>query len=181
MKKPMGVQIGARPDSGFDDPIGMLKDCHGRIQHFLEILVTVAALAQGRALTAEETSAIDSALHYFRTGGERHTADEEESLFPRLRAQSTDADVAKLAALEEDHSSAARLHEEVENLYTQWSKERTLSADAGKQLSEATRQLDALYKAHIEVEESVVFPHAARTLDRATLATIGEEFRGRRG
>ena len=32
----MGIQIGAKPDSGFDDPIGMLKDCHRRIEHFLQ-------------------------------------------------------------------------------------------------------------------------------------------------
>jgi hypothetical protein len=30
----MAIQIGAKPDNGFDDPIGMLKDCHRRIEHF---------------------------------------------------------------------------------------------------------------------------------------------------
>jgi hypothetical protein len=45
----MAVQIGARPDSGFDDPIGMLKDCHRRIERFLGILCQVARQAQGRA------------------------------------------------------------------------------------------------------------------------------------
>jgi hypothetical protein len=34
----MTIQIGAKPDSGFDDPIGMLKDCHRRIEHFLYML-----------------------------------------------------------------------------------------------------------------------------------------------
>ena len=34
----MAIQIGAKPDSGFDDPIGMLKDCHRRIVSFLGIL-----------------------------------------------------------------------------------------------------------------------------------------------
>jgi len=34
----MAIQIGAKPDSGFDDPIGMLKDCHRRIERFLGIL-----------------------------------------------------------------------------------------------------------------------------------------------
>ena len=38
----MPVQIGARPDSGFDDPIGMLKDCHRRIAHFAGVLVAVS-------------------------------------------------------------------------------------------------------------------------------------------
>lgn len=30
----MAFQIGAKPDSSFDDPIGMLKDCHRRIESF---------------------------------------------------------------------------------------------------------------------------------------------------
>lgn len=31
----MGIQIGAKPDSGFEDLIGMLMDCHCRIEQFL--------------------------------------------------------------------------------------------------------------------------------------------------
>ena len=38
----MGIQISAKPDSGFDDPLGMLKDCHRRIEHFLDIFCIVA-------------------------------------------------------------------------------------------------------------------------------------------
>ena len=82
----MAIQIGAKPDSGFDDPIGMLKDCHRRIESFLGILCVVVERAQGRSLTGEERDAVQAALQYFRSGGQRHTADEEESLFPRLRA-----------------------------------------------------------------------------------------------
>ena len=87
----MSVQIGARPDSGFDDPIGMLKDCHRRVERFLRILCQVVERAHGRSLDAEESAAVQAALHYFRTGGLRHTADEEESLFPRLRAETAAA------------------------------------------------------------------------------------------
>jgi len=81
----MAIQIGAKPDSGFDDPIGMLKDCHRRIESFLHILCVVADRAQGRRLTDEERAAVQAALQHFRTGEQRHTADEEQSLFPRLR------------------------------------------------------------------------------------------------
>ena len=44
----MAIPIGAKPDSGFDDPIGMLKDCHRRIEHFLNILCLVADRAHIR-------------------------------------------------------------------------------------------------------------------------------------
>jgi hypothetical protein len=50
----MAIQIGAKRDSGFDDPLGMLKDCHRRIENFLGILCVVVERAQGRSLTGEE-------------------------------------------------------------------------------------------------------------------------------
>jgi len=68
----MAIQIGAKPDSGFDDPIGMLKDCHRRIESFLGIL-SVVLTAPRRTLTSEERDAVEAALQYFRTGGQRHT------------------------------------------------------------------------------------------------------------
>lgn len=110
----MGIQIGAKPDSGFDDPLGMLKDCHRRIEHFLGILCIVAERTQPRRLTEEETTAVEAALNYFQTGGQRHTADEEESLFPRLLAA---GGFAELDCLQHDHAEAGQLHDEVEVLY----------------------------------------------------------------
>lgn len=35
-------QIGQRVDHDFDEPLGLLSDCHRRIEHFLRALVTVA-------------------------------------------------------------------------------------------------------------------------------------------
>ena len=71
--KTMAIRIGSKPDSGFDDPIGMLKDCHRRIESFLGILCVVVDRAQDRNLTDEERDAVKAALEYFRTGGQRHT------------------------------------------------------------------------------------------------------------
>ena len=115
----MAIQIGAKPDSGFDDPIGMLKDCHRRIESFLGILCVVVGRAQGRSLTTEESDAVKAALQYFRTGGQRHTADEEESLFPRLR-ESDASSIAEIDRLEDDHREANDLHVSVERLYLVW-------------------------------------------------------------
>lgn len=105
----MAIQIGAKPDSGFDNPIGMLKDCHRRIEHFLDILCLVAERGHARSLTGEERSAVQAALQYFHVGGERHTADEEESLFPRLRGELTTGNLEEIDCLESDHSRRRRL------------------------------------------------------------------------
>lgn len=177
----MGIQIGAKPDSGFDDPIGMLKDCHRRIEQFLQILCVVVDRARGRMLNEEESAAVGSALLYFRTGGQRHTADEEESLFPRMRAKEKTAGVVKqLEALETQHREADDLHLAVDKLYSRWVAGNALSAEEEESLRSATLRLKQLYEGHIKIEESLVFPSAAEALDKDAIAAIGEEFRARR-
>ena len=177
----MGIQIGAKPDSGFDDPIGMLKDCHRRIEQFLHVLCLVVERAPGRQLTDEENAAVQSALNYFRVGGQRHTADEEESLFPRMRAEKAKAGPLKeIEALEADHREADDLHLAVEKLYDAWSEGRPLSSEDEERLHAATQRLKQLYEGHIKIEENLVFPRAAALLDEESIAAIGEEFRERR-
>ena len=176
----MAIQIGAKPDSGFDDPIGMLKDCHRRIEHFLDIMCLVAERAHTRSLTGEERSAVQAALQYFYVGGERHTADEEESLFPRLRGKPL-VGMEEIGRLESDHHLAADLHESVDRLYTTWSSAGTLQEDEQQRLLSQTRRLKQLYAEHIQVEEKIVFPHALQMLDSQTIAAMGQEFRNRRG
>ncbi len=176
----MGIQIGAKPDSGFDDPIGMLKDCHRRIEHFLHILCVVVERAHGRELTTEETEAIEAALEYFHVGGQRHNADEEESLFPRLRAECAGEELAQIGGLENDHQHANALHAAVEDLYRKWINHGKLAAEDEVRLSSYTDQLQRLYQAHIQIEEQKVFPRAAQVLCGDAIEAIGEEFRARR-
>lgn len=175
----MAIQIGAKPDSGFDDPIGMLKDCHRRIESFLRILCVAVDLAQGRSLTDEERGGVHAALQYFQTGGQRHTADEEESLFPRLR-KSTAGFFEVLDRLEDDHREANDLHESVEQLYATWIKSGELDSQKTLQLLSQTVRLRQLYSDHIQVEESTVFARASQILDSNAIAMIGTEFRIRR-
>jgi len=176
----VAIQIGAKPDSGFDDPLGMLKDCHRRIEHFLDILCIVAERAHTRSLTSEEHSAVKAALQYFRVGGERHTADEEESLFPRLRGESSFGDLEEILRLQSDHHVAASLHDSVDWLYTAWISAGTLESAQQQQILSQTRQLQQLYSEHIQIEETVVFPRAAQVLDEPALAAIASEFIARR-
>ena len=174
----MAVQIGAKPDSGFDNPLGMLTDCHRRIERFLHILCTVAAQASGRSLNQEEADAVIAALHYFNEGGRRHNADEEESLFPRLRA--AQSHLGELAHLEDDHRRTQLLHNQVESLYRKWISSPALSINEQAQLLSTTAELQRIYAAHIEMEESTVFPRAASVLDPSAIAAIGAEFQARR-
>ena len=176
----MAIQIGAKPDSGFDDPIGMLKDCHRRIERFLHILWVVAERANDRALTDEEAEAVQSALHYFRVGGQRLTADEEESLFPRLRAASTAGNFKEIGGLENDHRNANDLHAMVDTLYSAWIAAGVLGTEDEQRLRSSTEKLKHIYQEHIQIEEKIVFPRAVEMLNSRTIAVIGQEFRARR-
>jgi hemerythrin-like domain-containing protein len=175
-----GIQIGARADAGFDDPIGMLKDCHRRIESFLNILCVVVDRANGRTLTGEETAAIQAALNYFRAGGERHNADEEQSLFQRMRAADAAAQLDEIGGLEHDHREAGEMHHRADELYSAWIFEGTLTPEQHRELATATSNLKQIYEHHIELEETVVFPRAARMLEPDAIAAMGQEFRARR-
>ena len=37
----MPLQIGERPDHSFAEPLGLLSDCHRRIEHFLLVLLAI--------------------------------------------------------------------------------------------------------------------------------------------
>src|ERR1051326_1445739 len=79
----MPVQIGAKAHS-FSEPTRLLSDCHRRIEMFLGSLQQVSQLIDNR-LADDARAALNSALRYFREAAPKHTADEEQSLFPRLR------------------------------------------------------------------------------------------------
>ena len=173
----MAVQIGAKADSDFDDPLGMLRDCHRRIEHFLDILCVVAESSKAHVLTREARTAVEAALKYFRVGGQRHTADEEDSLFPRLIAAGGFADLDRL---EHEHEEASQLHADIEAIYQGWISAGSLTESQAGNLLSATARLRDLYRAHIQIEDDLIFPKAAKILDQDEIRSIGREFRARR-
>jgi hemerythrin-like domain-containing protein len=180
----MPVTVGAKRESDFSDPLGMLSDCHRRVERFLRVLVDVTGQAQGAALSAEQQTAFETALRYFREAAPKHTADEEESLFPRLRAAGL-ADMAQLmeriAALESDHGSAAHAHGEVDRLGRNWLQGGQLAMADVAALSAHLASLSELYQRHIHLEDYEVFPAASAILTADDRKTIGEEMAARRG
>jgi hemerythrin-like domain-containing protein len=180
----MGLTIGAKPDHGFDEPLGLLTDCHRRIERFLGQLLTVAEAARGGELAAEQREALDVALRYFREAAPLHTADEEASLFPRLRDVDSDAARAALAALAEleaDHNAADIAHAEIDRLGARWLADGRLPADDAQRLADLLRGLQATYARHIAVEDQQVFPLAGQLLEAGSLTEVGREMAVRRG
>jgi len=180
----MAVTIGKKPESDFSDPLGMLSDCHRRIERFLKVLAILTSQAQGSTLNEEQRHALETALRYFRVAAPMHTLDEEDSLFPRLRAQPDpelqDA-IRQLRALEADHESAETILQEVETLGWCWLKAGTLPSEAVGRLSLILHNLQVIYAAHIRQEDHEVFPLAAKLLGPSEIHALGHEMAIRRG
>jgi len=177
----MPVRIGA-PTHGFSDPTGLLSDCHRRIEMFLGSLDAVAR-AIDRPLAEEASRALDSALRYFREAAPKHTSDEEESLFPRLRQihhPDIQSALIRLDSLEEEHRRAAPLHAEIERLGQLCLSRGSLLPEEAEAFRKAVATLVSMYQQHISVEDSLVFPLAARLLSQTDKAAIANEMASRR-
>jgi hemerythrin-like domain-containing protein len=112
----------------------------------------------------------------------RHTADEEESLFPRLRSAGAEAAiqaVEEIRRLEADHERADACHAEANALAGRWLSEGTLPSAETNRLAELLEALTAIYREHIAIEDSRVFPAAAAALPADELEAVGREMAAR--
>lgn len=180
----MPINIGAKQQAGFNNPLELLTDCHRRIEYFLGLLITVVKQTNGGSVDLQQREALDTALRYFRHAAPKHTLDEEESLFPRLRllqnkrARSVFSLLQNLSA---GHDIAEELHERVELLVSRWLSDGWISPNDAQRLSKLLANLTDFYEAHIAAEEQNVFPLAADLLTASELESIGSEMADRRG
>jgi hemerythrin-like domain-containing protein len=150
---------------------------------FLASLEAVAAVID-RPASAENRRGLETALQYFSQSAPKHTEDEEGSLFPRLRLNKSpevQSSFSQLDRLEEEHRWAAPLHADIDLLGARYLSVGSLSAAEVERFRNAVASLAALYKRHITVEDSVIFPLAARLLSQMKKRDIAEEMARRRG
>ena len=179
----MPITIGKKIESDYSNPLGLLGDCHRRIEMFLDVLIKVTSQARGAGLSDDQRHALEVALRYFREAGPKHTRDEEESLFPRMLASSDTRARSAISLLEElhaDHEVADAAHAEVDALGSQWLSDGALSVQSTDRLTELLGQLHSTYRRHIAVEDNEVFPLAGEVLSDADLAAVGQEMATRR-
>lgn len=180
----MPVSIGAKPSPDFTNPIALLTDCHRRMEHCLAILIRVVNEADGKVISDEQKRALERSLEYFRNAAPRHTADEEESLFPRLRVSNSPdlrSALTEVEKLEADHHRAAKWHDEVDDLCKKWLFAHELGQNDTERLKSALASLDELYRCHIALEDNRLFPLAAAALSISDTTDIGNEMAERRG
>jgi hemerythrin-like domain-containing protein len=178
----MPIQIGAETHD-FSEPMGLLSDCHRRIEMFLRTLQRVSELID-RPLANEARNALNSALRYFQEAAPKHTADEEESLFPRLKEMNEPSVANAIAALEmlaDDHRRAQALHTEVHALGVKCLDQGPLVTGEAERFRQAVSNLASIYREHIRIEDAIVFSAAKQALSGQQKSAIAREMASRRG
>lgn len=178
----MPIPLGTIGQAEFSQPIELLMDCHRRIEHFLEVLDHVAKIYSSTPLDQQAQEALETSLNYFKQAVPRHTADEEESLFPRLRqSKSRHATqvMSQMDQLEADHRQAELAHDQLDKLGRHWVVKGSLSHDDLQKFQTTFKTLSANYKKHIQLEDKQVFTLASDLLDDGSLSQVGQEMRAR--
>ena len=168
-------------DGQYDDPLDTLSECHRQIRYCLDILLRIAV--SGSTLTPRLWDSVERAVSYCETAAPWHAADEEESLFPRLRASiglrpSWSLDL--LSDLHEDQTTLSDHHQMISVLCRRWLDHTRLSDSDMRDLIDRLEALQSIYRHHIAIEEQMLFPLAARTLSARQMREIGDEIAGRR-
>lgn len=179
----MPIPLGTQGQADFSQPIELLMDCHRRIEHFLKVLDRVAQEYVTRPLDQQGREALETSLNYFKQAAPRHTADEEESLFPLLRQngqQHARQVMERIDRLEADHRQAEAAHELIDKLGKQWLAAGILSTADLLRFETTLHALTQDYQHHIELEDREVFTLASEMLDETMLAQVGNEMRQRR-
>lgn len=165
----------AAPAPGFDDPLGVLRACHRRIEKQLATLARLRGHLPRHGADTQAAGAATAIMRYFDTAAVHHHEDEERSLFPRLLAVRPDL-AAVADQLEREHVTMAQRYAAL--------RERLAAIEAGTSAALPDAVADAFaaaYASHIALEEAQVFAPADGALDAATLAAIGAEMAARRG
>lgn len=164
-------------DSGapsFDDPLGMLRACHGRLERQLATLERLVRHLPEHGCDANARTAARAILRYFDQAEPNHHADEEASVFPRLLARAPSA-----------RDLVARLGDEHRRLHVTWRRVRPLLAGiaSGQRANlppALVREVQQAYAAHLALENGTLLPLCADALSTEELAAIGQEMAARR-
>lgn len=162
-----------------DEPLEMLYACHGRLLAQLDTLERLLGHLQRTGADAAAAQAATAIKRYFDQAAPHHHEDEEEDLLPAMQPL-IGADERKAFG-----DLAERISREHRLLEMQWDGLR-ISLDevvAGNAALEETavQAFCDLYRAHLELEESVLLPWALRLLEQDVLARLGGRMAARRG
>lgn len=162
------------------DAVGMLLECHERIHRHVAIARRLAA-AGPEVPHAQLVEAAAQLGRYFGIALPLHAEDEDATLEPRLLVKRPPTHV--VAALD----TMVRQHAAIEaclvvqlDAWAQVANDPNRHAALRPELHAGAERLAELFEAHLDLEETVIFPAARALLTSEVLHDMAREMRERR-
>jgi iron-sulfur cluster repair protein YtfE (RIC family) len=161
-----------------EDALDLLVGCHQRIRHFTGVAIKLAH-AQG-ATAAELTQAAAGVYRYYTVSLPLHEADEEETLRPRLDGLADEKLHHALLAMNDQHQAIDELLERLLPLLVMVQNNPQTIHAAGAEMCSITKALDEMFRAHLQLEEEVIFPAIRGSLSADARSEMLREMQQRR-
>ena len=180
--RPVMLPGHSAPAAGFEAPFEMLATCHERVERMLTLQARLQQHLLDKGCDESARQAARDVMRYFDVAAPLHHQDEELHVFPPLL-------VGPNAAL---RTLVARLIQDHRQMELAWTEaRRTLAAIAESPQSGwvpltaarsgALNQFAAMYRQHLDGEDSMVYPAAQATLSPAAVQAMSEDMMQRRG
>ncbi len=162
----------------FSRPMAVLQACHERIRAECEKLRQLVEHVQAHGCDDEARQTAAAVVRYFDGGARVHHEDEEEDLLPRMMSAAT---MSRGSSLTRMIADIATEHREMDRSWTELraSVQEVMVNQATLDPLQVDRFVK-LYRSHLMMEESNVFPLAQMLLSRQDLADIGANMALRR-
>ena len=161
-----------------EDAVELLVGCHQRIRHFTGVAAKLAH-AQGAA-PDEVRQAAGSVHRYYSVSLPLHEADEDQTLQPRLRAVADQQVRHALLVMGEQHQAIDELIERLLPLLVLVRNNPDALAEVGGEMCCITKALEEIFRAHLQMEEEVIFPAIRSALPESARGEILREMQERR-
>jgi hemerythrin-like domain-containing protein len=172
----MNSLLNSDPAPTFDDPLEMLRACHGRIEAQCVTLGRLVIHLSTHGCDEQAVQAARAILRYFDTAGQYHHQDEEHDLFPPLLSTHDQAVTSIIMRLLQEHKTMETAWQSLRPLLMHIAEAQSITVDA----SIAQHFID-VYAKHIELENGTLLPLAATLLSTDQLHLIGHNMAARRG
>lgn len=156
-----------------EDPLELLKACHDKVRRFAALVPRLREHLARHGPDAQAQEAARSILRYFEVAAPLHHDDEEQDLFPALRALGHPPLNRHMDELQAEHGDLSGLWQQVRPWLQATTDGQTLACP------DAAESFAQRYPAHAQREEDDVYP-AAVGLDEASLRRISAAMVARR-
>lgn len=169
------------------DALQHLVACHERIEEHLQMLERVIPhlASASEAKRQEAREALGKALRFLEAMGHLHTRDEEDSLFPHLRAKIGEDPFALgelMLILETQHREKEAVFAKLLSHVGSFpAAPEAPTAEQVSRLEGWVDQLTGLYQPHIMIENERLIPLSRECLKESDLEQMRQEMRDRRG